>query len=202
MLVDHSKCGVQVTALLGHNGAGKSTTMSMLTGMLAPTGGHAMIDGRDISRDMPAIRASLGVCPQFDILWPVLTVLEHLQIYAALRGIPRREVLTAAWQAAQDVDMLSQLNTQAGQLSGGQRRKLSVAIAFMGNPRIVVRFPAPRILHFQFANLNGWNWTGTPADIPCITPLYLTIKQSCGCCVLPLWHFVVSRRSELLWRRP
>jgi ABC-type multidrug transport system ATPase subunit len=130
---------VQVTALLGHNGAGKSTTMSMLTGMLAPTGGHAMIDGRDISRDMSAIRASLGVCPQFDILWPVLTVLEHLQIYAALRGIPRRDVLRVAWQAAQYVDMLKELNTQAGQLSGGQKRKLSVAIAFMGNPRIVVR---------------------------------------------------------------
>lgn len=130
---------MQVTALLGHNGAGKSTTMSMLTGMLAPTGGHAMIDGRDIERDMPAIRASLGVCPQFDILWPVLTVLEHLHIYAALRGIPRREVPTAAWDAAREVDLLEKLTTRAGELSGGQRRKLSVAIAFLGNPRIVVR---------------------------------------------------------------
>jgi ABC-type multidrug transport system ATPase subunit len=130
---------VQVTALLGHNGAGKSTTMSMLTGMLAPTGGHAMIDGRDISRDMPSIRASLGVCPQFDILWPVLTVQEHLHIYAALRGIPRREVPIVAWTAAQEVDLLEKWSTRAGQLSGGQKRKLSVAIAFMGNPRIVVQ---------------------------------------------------------------
>lgn len=128
-----------MTALLGHNGAGKSTTMSMLTGMLPPTAGRAIIDGRDAERDMPSIRASLGVCPQFDILWPVLTVLEHLHIYAALRGIPRRAVPLAAWEAAQEVDLLDKMDTRAGELSGGQRRKLSVAIAFMGSPRIVVR---------------------------------------------------------------
>lgn len=132
-------CGAQVTALLGHNGAGKSTTMSMLTGMLAPTAGRALIDGRDVTRHMASIRASLGVCPQFDILWPVLTVLEHLHIYAALRGIPRREVPLVAWEAAREVDLLEKVATRAGELSGGQRRKLSVAIAFMGSPRIVVR---------------------------------------------------------------
>eukprot|EP00892_Ulva_mutabilis_P002745 jgi/Ulvmu1/12471/UM009_0123.1 len=126
-----------VTALLGHNGAGKSTTIGMLTGMLPPSGGTAIVDGRDVERDMPRLRASLGVCPQYDMLWPLLTVREHLRIYAALRGIPKADVPDAANTAAAEVDLLDRLDVRSEELSGGQRRKLSVAIAFLGNPRIV-----------------------------------------------------------------
>ena len=60
----------QVTVLLGHNGAGKSTTISMLTGLLNPSAGDATIQGKYLSSDLPTIRKSLGVCPQHDILFP------------------------------------------------------------------------------------------------------------------------------------
>jgi ABC-type multidrug transport system ATPase subunit len=79
----------QITALLGHNGAGKSTAIGMLTGLIPPSGGTATIEGKDIGYDMPEIRKNLGVCPQHDILFPMLTVEEHLILFASFKGTPR-----------------------------------------------------------------------------------------------------------------
>ena len=68
----------EITALLGHNGAGKTTTMSMLTGLFSPSSGEARINGFNIKTDMQAARDSLGLCPQHNMLFPSLTVMEHL----------------------------------------------------------------------------------------------------------------------------
>ncbi|KAF8072728.1 Abca17 [Scenedesmus sp. PABB004] len=101
-------------------------------GMLQPSGGSARINGLDIATRMPAIRQSLGICPQPDI-----TVAEHLALYAAIKGADRREAETAALRAAVEVGLADKLGSLAGELSGGQRRKLSVAIAFLGDPAVV-----------------------------------------------------------------
>lgn len=127
----------RITALLGHNGAGKTTTIHILTGMLQATSGAAYVDGHDISTDMAHIRRSLSVCPQFDILWPDITAREHLQLYAAIKGYSRQDAAALAEQAAAEVALEEKLDVMAGELSGGQRRKLSVAIAFLGNPAVV-----------------------------------------------------------------
>ena len=128
----------EVTALLGHNGAGKTTTIAMLTGMLQPSAGDAVIGGRSVSRDMGNIRHSLGLCPQFDILWDSITVREHLEIFAQIKGAPSRSAACGqAERAARSVDLLTKIDTPASALSGGQRRKLSLAIAFMGDPEVV-----------------------------------------------------------------
>lgn len=82
----------QITALLGHNGAGKTTLIAMLTGMTPATGGNAFVAGRDAMEDMSNIRNSLGVCPQHDILYPTLTVREHLRLYAVLKGVPHAQL--------------------------------------------------------------------------------------------------------------
>ena len=71
----------EITALLGHNGAGKTTTMSMLTGLFSPTSGEARINGYNIKTDLTAARDSLGLCPQHNMLFPSLTVLEHLVFF-------------------------------------------------------------------------------------------------------------------------
>ncbi|GBF94218.1 hypothetical protein Rsub_06488 [Raphidocelis subcapitata] len=127
-----------VTALLGHNGAGKTTAINILTGMLQPTAGSAFVAGLDAATRMRAIRRRLGICPQFDVLWPQLTVAEHLATYWTLKGGASGGARAAVEAAAAEVGLTPKLDTPAGQLSGGQRRKLSVAIAFLADPQVVI----------------------------------------------------------------
>ena len=77
----------QLLCMLGHNGAGKTTTINMFTGMLPITSGDATIT-MFVSRDMDDIRATMGICPQHDVLWDQLTGMEHLILFAGLRGVP------------------------------------------------------------------------------------------------------------------
>ncbi len=128
---------LQVFVLLGHNGAGKTTTMQMLNGMIAPTSGTATVFGRDVTTSMHAIRRSLGVCPQHDVLWPTLNVQEHLHIYGALKGIASESLDLAVSEAVREVDLVEKFHADAGELSGGQKRRLSLALAFIGNPSTV-----------------------------------------------------------------
>lgn len=72
-------------------------------GMLQPTSGTAYIGGHDIRTNMSAIRESLGICPQFDILWPDITVAEHLQLYAVIKGATYAQAGMQAQQAAAEV---------------------------------------------------------------------------------------------------
>lgn len=76
----------QLTALLGHNGAGKSTAIACLTGLVPPSAGDCLVRGRSVSRELAAARASLGVCPQHDVLFPELTPLEHLLLFAVFKA--------------------------------------------------------------------------------------------------------------------
>ncbi|KAI9989278.1 hypothetical protein PInf_019439 [Phytophthora infestans] len=85
----------QITCLLGHNGAGKTTVMSMLTGMTRPSSGNAWVRGHSVVTDMRKIRRSLGYCPQHSVLYPDLTVKEHLTFYGCLKGITNASELAA-----------------------------------------------------------------------------------------------------------
>uniref|UniRef100_A0A914WJP1 ABC transporter domain-containing protein n=1 Tax=Plectus sambesii TaxID=2011161 RepID=A0A914WJP1_9BILA len=130
----------EVTAFLGHNGAGKSTAMSMLTGMLTPTSGTAEVDRKDIWSDMDGVRRSLGFCPQYDIIYPALTAQEHVRFYGALKGMHRSDVdeYAASVFKLLGMDQPDQLNTIGQKLSGGMKRKLSVALAFLGSPKVII----------------------------------------------------------------
>ncbi|XP_015126948.1 ATP-binding cassette sub-family A member 5 [Diachasma alloeum] len=130
----------QITAILGHNGAGKTTLFNILTGLTAPTAGTALIFGYDVrdSNDMQMIRSMTGVCPQHDILFDLLTPREHLEFFAAVRGIPRSEIDIEVKKTLKDIDLLEKADTFAKYLSGGQKRKLSVGIAIIGDPKIII----------------------------------------------------------------
>uniref|UniRef100_G1LF49 P-type phospholipid transporter n=1 Tax=Ailuropoda melanoleuca TaxID=9646 RepID=G1LF49_AILME len=129
----------QITSFLGHNGAGKTTTMSILTGLFPPTSGTAYILGKDIRFEMSTIRQNLGVCPQHNVLFDMLTVEEHIWFYARLKGLSEKHVKAEMEQMALDVGLPpSKLKSKTSQLSGGMKRKLSVALAFVGGSKVVI----------------------------------------------------------------
>jgi len=132
----------QITALLGHNGAGKTTTINILTGTTYPTTGTATICGKDIVCEMSAIRQDLGICFQHDCLFDKLTVREHIVFFARLKGLyanaSYQEAERQVDQAMLDVALFDKARTLACQLSGGMKRKLSVAIAFCGGSKVVL----------------------------------------------------------------
>lgn len=127
----------QLFCLLGHNGAGKSTTIGMLTGLLTPTGGDATIFGYSITTNMDQIRENMGVCPQHDILWPQLTAYEHLELYAGFKRLYHDDMKADVAQRLEDVALTAAANSPCGNYSGGMKRRLSVSIALIGDPKIV-----------------------------------------------------------------
>lgn len=128
----------QIFALLGHNGAGKTTTISMLTGLIQATKGRAKVFNLDIFDEMDDFRKILGVCPQHDVLFEFLTPREHLELFASFKGTPAKQVPAVVSKMIKDIDLAEVENQLAGTLSGGQKRKLSVGIAMIGDSKVVI----------------------------------------------------------------
>ncbi|KAL3317331.1 Retinal-specific ATP-binding cassette transporter [Cichlidogyrus casuarinus] len=126
----------QITSFLGQNGAGKTTTISMLTGLFPATSGTAEILGKNIKTRMPAIRDEMGFCPQHNVLFDDLTVKEHLHFVARIKGEQSKKEEEIE-QIIKQLHLLNKLNTRSKNLSGGQKRKLSIAMAFMGFTKVV-----------------------------------------------------------------
>ncbi|VDP86651.1 unnamed protein product [Echinostoma caproni] len=127
----------QVTSLLGHNGAGKSTLMSILTGMQSASSGLALVAGHDIQKQLQTVRDMVGFCPQYNILFDNLTVAEHIQFYASLKGVDRRTISSEIDRLMDVLGFPDKRDDRSKSLSGGQKRKLSVAIAFVGRSKVV-----------------------------------------------------------------
>ncbi|OWK12339.1 ABCA7 [Cervus elaphus hippelaphus] len=127
-----------ITAFLGHNGAGKTTTMSILSGLFPPTAGSASVLGHDVRTSMAAIRPCLGVCPQYNILFDLLTVDEHIWFYGRLKGLSAAAMGPEQDRLLQDMGLIPKRHAQTHHLSGGMQRKLSVAIAFVGGSQVVI----------------------------------------------------------------
>eukprot|EP00546_Thalassionema_frauenfeldii_P021997 CAMPEP_0178898090 /NCGR_PEP_ID=MMETSP0786-20121207/2129_1 /TAXON_ID=186022 /ORGANISM="Thalassionema frauenfeldii, Strain CCMP 1798" /LENGTH=2244 /DNA_ID=CAMNT_0020568753 /DNA_START=187 /DNA_END=6921 /DNA_ORIENTATION=+ len=126
----------QITCLLGHNGAGKTTTISILTGLFPPTNGDCIIYGNSIIHDANNIRRSMGICPQHNVLFDRLTVKEHLYFFHKIKGInPTDDDLISS---ANEVGLNEYHKTTSMTLSGGNKRKLSLAIALSGDPNFLL----------------------------------------------------------------
>lgn len=139
-VVDDVTFGVQhgeVFALLGPNGAGKSTTISLVRGDLSPSSPRSdvLIEGASITTEKAAARQNLGVCPQFDAM-DRMTVTEHLKFYAKVRGVA--DIESNVKQVISAVGLDAFRNRPAARLSGGNQRKLSLGIAIIGNPSILL----------------------------------------------------------------
>uniref|UniRef100_A0A5S6Q0I9 ABC transporter domain-containing protein n=1 Tax=Trichuris muris TaxID=70415 RepID=A0A5S6Q0I9_TRIMR len=128
----------QIAAVLGPNGAGKTTMMSIICGLIPPTEGTVVVYGMDILTNMPAVRRSLGFCPQHNILFDRLTVKEHLQFYSSIKGVNIQGKDEEIDSLLRDTKLMNKKNELSMNLSGGMKRKLSIAIAFIGGSKIVM----------------------------------------------------------------
>ena len=124
--------------LLGLNGAGKTTTFKCITQELSPSHGKIFINGKDMRNNFSELSSIFGYCPQFDAIFEYMTVYENLEFYGKIKGI-KKEYLERVIKAMIEEMLLSEFtNKIAGRLSGGNKRKLSVAISFLCNPPIVL----------------------------------------------------------------
>lgn len=128
----------QITVLLGHNGAGKTSLMSVLTGFYTPSSGTAIVNGYDIKISMDGVRSSLGLCPQHDVLFDTLTVKEHLWFFGRLKGISGKEIGLEIEQMQESIKLSDKTNAQTRYLSGGMKRKLSLGLALIGKSKVVM----------------------------------------------------------------
>nr|XP_048316464.1 phospholipid-transporting ATPase ABCA3-like isoform X1 [Myodes glareolus] len=128
----------QVTVLLGHNGAGKSTTLSVLTGRFPATRGEAYINGYNISDNMIEIRKELSFCPQHDLLFDDLTLSEHLFFYWTVKGKPKDVCCRDIERMMSLFNLKDNYHSLSGSMSGGMRRKLSIIIALSESSKVVI----------------------------------------------------------------
>ena len=124
--------------LLGLNGAGKTTTFKCITQELSPTHGKIYINGKEIRNNFDKLSSVFGYCPQFDAIFEYMTVYENLEFYAKIKGIKDEYLEKVISAMISEMSLSEFTNKISGKLSGGNKRKLSVAISFLCNPQIVL----------------------------------------------------------------
>lgn len=133
LAIDRCEC----FGLLGPNGAGKTTTIRMMEGFLDPSSGDILIEGLSIPGDIESIYGLMGACPQHDLLWEGLTAREHLFFYGRLKNLGGAVLKRAVDDGLRSVNLFDVGDNLVSSYSGGMKRRLSVAIALMGDPLVV-----------------------------------------------------------------
>lgn len=128
----------EVVGLLGHNGAGKTTIMKMLTGYLEPSAGSARIDGLDVVADRQAVQALIGYLPENCPVYPEMTVVDYLDYHAGLHGLTDAERPAAIRQAIARTWLQDKALAPISTLSRGYRQRVGVAQAILHTPRILI----------------------------------------------------------------
>ncbi len=128
----------EVIGLLGHNGAGKTTIMKMLTGYLEPTSGSIMISGLDIHHDIHRIQQHIGYLPENCPVWPEMTVIDYLLYQAKLHGVAEDQQYDAVVRAIQRTDLKRKASQPIHTLSRGYRQRAGVAQAILHDPDIII----------------------------------------------------------------
>lgn len=128
----------EVVGLLGHNGAGKTTIMKMITGYLEPSAGIIRVDGAELGADSRAIQARIGYLPENCPLWPEMTVIDYLDYQAALHGVAEGERRAAVARAIRRTALHSKATATIQTLSRGYRQRVGVAQALLHDPDIII----------------------------------------------------------------
>ncbi|MEE4193552.1 MAG: ABC transporter ATP-binding protein [Halieaceae bacterium] len=128
----------EIVGLLGHNGAGKTTIMKMLSGYLEPSAGSIVIDDIDLAEDPGAVQARLGYLPENLPVYPDMTVADYLDYAAVLKGLEGEGLQQAIRRAVRDTELQGKLLDPINTLSRGYRQRVGVAQALLGSPRVLI----------------------------------------------------------------
>jgi ABC-2 type transport system ATP-binding protein len=128
----------EIAGLVGHNGAGKTTFIEVVTGLVRPDGGQVSVGGIDARRDPRGARRLLGAAPQEQALYVSATVRDNLRLFGALAGLRRAGLRRAIDDVASELLLTGVLDQRAGLLSGGQRRRTQAAAALLGAPPLLL----------------------------------------------------------------
>jgi ABC-2 type transport system ATP-binding protein len=127
----------EMYALLGVNGAGKSTTIKMLSCLIKPTSGDALLNGNSIVSDSEKVKRIINVSPQETAVAPNLTVRENLELMARIYGFGNEDAVSKAQKMIEDFELSDIAKSKAKTLSGGWQRRLSIAMALISDPEIL-----------------------------------------------------------------
>jgi len=128
----------EVFGLLGPNGSGKTTTINCLTGLLKPTRGRIKVGGFDIQTEGAKARGIIGVSPQETAICPYLTGKENVQFFGALYSVPKKSLDDRVGYVLEKVGLLDDAGRKVGKYSGGMKRRVSLAMALVTDPRIIL----------------------------------------------------------------
>ncbi len=128
----------EIVGLLGHNGAGKTTIMKMLTGFLEPSDGHISIDGLDMDTQRSTIQEKIGYLPENCPLYPEMTVIGYLEYAASLHKIPKDECNGKIREAIAQTELAPKAMDTISTLSRGYRQRVGVAQAILHSPKIII----------------------------------------------------------------
>lgn len=187
--------GPGVFGLLGHNGAGKTTLMRMIATILRPTSGTITVMGHDTVKEGEAVRRNIGYLPQELSMYANLTALEFVSYMARLKGVTNAE---EALNKLDEVGMAEYRNRIIGQLSGGMKRRVGIAQALVGNPRIVIVDEPTAGLdpeeHVRFRGILS-RFAGNDRTVILSTHIIEDVHQICS-------HLAVLRKGRLFFQGP
>ncbi len=127
----------ELFSLLGVNGAGKTTTIKMLTGLTKPSSGEALVGGYSITKQLEQVKQLIGVSPQETAVAPNLSVKENLQLICGIHGFSKQKTELKIKEFSTQFALDTVLHRKAGKLSGGFQRRVSIAMALIGEPKIL-----------------------------------------------------------------
>jgi len=128
----------EVFGLLGPNGSGKTTTINCLTGLLKPTSGTIRVGGYDVQKEGQRAREIMGVSPQETAVFDCLTGRENVALFGSLYSVPKASLGARVDYAMEKVGLMDDAGRRVGKYSGGMKRRVSIAMALVTDPRIVL----------------------------------------------------------------
>ncbi|HYB06810.1 MAG TPA: ABC transporter ATP-binding protein [Nitrososphaerales archaeon] len=128
----------EVFGLLGPNGSGKTTTINCLTGLLSPTKGSIKVGGFDVRGEVEKAREIMGVSPQETAVCPYLTGRENVQLFGELYSVPKQALRARADNVMEKVGLIDDADRRVSKYSGGMKRRVSIAMALVTDPKIVL----------------------------------------------------------------